>query len=73
MRRNEGTADRVVRAVLGAGALAAAFALLGAASGAVGGIVAAIVGVVLLLTAVVGFCPAYKLVGLSTCPVNKRG
>ncbi len=29
------------------------------------------IGVVPLLTGVFGYCPAYKLFGLSTCPIKK--
>ncbi len=29
------------------------------------------IGVVPLLTGVFGFCPAYKLFGMSTCPLKK--
>ena len=30
------------------------------------------IGVVPLLTAFVGFCPAYRILGLSTCPAAPR-
>ncbi|MBF0306283.1 MAG: DUF2892 domain-containing protein [Alphaproteobacteria bacterium] len=59
MKANVGTIDRVLRALVGI-ALIAWAALLG-------GPVWAWIGVVPLLTAVVGFCPAYPLIGLNTC------
>ncbi|MFN0213739.1 MAG: DUF2892 domain-containing protein [Saprospiraceae bacterium] len=33
------------------------------------GIVALVVAVIFTLTSLVSFCPIYKLVGMSTCPV----
>lgn len=63
MKANEGTVDRVLRVVIG-------LVLLGVglfgASGA-GAIVADVVGAVLLLTGLIGFCPLYRLFGISTC------
>ncbi|MBF0391147.1 MAG: DUF2892 domain-containing protein [Alphaproteobacteria bacterium] len=59
MKANVGMIDRVLRALVGI-ALIAWAALLG-------GPVWAWIGVVPLLTAVVGFCPAYPLIGLNTC------
>jgi len=67
MKSNESGADRAVRVVLGIVALIASFMWLGVMDGNILGIIVAIVGVVMLLTGLVGFCPAYKLVGLSTC------
>lgn len=67
MRPNESSIDRVVRLILGAALLAAAFLTLGLMDGALWGVLAAIVGVVLVVTAAVGFCPAYKVCGMSTC------
>ena len=37
--------------------------------GSVGGIILAVVGVVMLVTAAVGFCPLYRVFGISTCKV----
>jgi len=63
MKRNEGTIDRVIRIVLGVGLLSIVFVgpqtMLG------------LIGLVPLLTGLLGFCPLYRLVGLSTCPVEK--
>ena len=38
--------------------------------GSVAGIVLAVVAVVLGVTAATGFCPLYRVFGLSTCPVR---
>lgn len=69
--KNEGTADRVVRIILGLGLLAAAWFALGLGDASPLGIVAALVGLVLLVTGAVGTCPAYMLVGMRTCPAPK--
>lgn len=66
MRTNEGTADRAIRVVLGVAAIAGAL-LVGASS--VAGIVLFVVAGVLLVTAAVGFCPLYRVFGISTCRV----
>lgn len=63
MTRNVGTVDRAARAVVGLGALVWAFST-GMTSAL--GIVLLVVAAVLLVTAAVGFCPLYRLLGLST-------
>mgnify|MGYP003571166310 CR=1 FL=1 len=67
MRPNEGSIDRVIRLVLGVVLIGAALLWLGLMDAALWGIVAAVIGAVLVFTAAIGFCPAYKLVGMSTC------
>ncbi|TXH42122.1 MAG: DUF2892 domain-containing protein [Actinobacteria bacterium] len=67
MQRNEGNVDRIIRLVAAVVAFAVA-ALVG--FGSVLGVVLAVVGVVMLVTAAVGFCPLYRVFGLSTCPVD---
>ncbi|HET8723980.1 MAG TPA: DUF2892 domain-containing protein [Anaeromyxobacteraceae bacterium] len=61
---NEGTVDRAVRIVLGLGILSLAF--VGPRTPW------AWLGIVPLLTGVVGFCPAYRIFGISTCPAPRR-
>ena len=64
MKSNVGNLDRVLR--LGA-ALALVIVLgMGLVQG-VPAIVTGVVAAVLTLTGLMGFCPAYRLVGLSTC------
>lgn len=63
MTRNMGTTDRAIRFILGA--LLVILALTGAI-GAWGWI-----GVILLATAFVSFCPAYRLLGMNTCGLHK--
>lgn len=68
MSRNEGTADRVIRLVVAVVAVLAAFAV---GAGSALGIVLLVVGAVMLVTAATGFCPLYRVFGLSTCPMPK--
>jgi hypothetical protein len=70
MKANEGGIDRAIRVLVGIGLLGAAFLKLGVMDGALLGIVVAGVGAVALVTGVVGFCPAYMLLGLKTCPLK---
>ncbi len=63
MKANESHLDRIIRGILGVALLLVAF--LAVPAGALQ-IVLAIIGVVLLLTGIVGFCPLYRILGLST-------
>lgn len=65
MKKNMGTADRVIRIIL-----AALFAYLyfgGIVTGTLG-LVLVILGAVFVLTSLISFCPLYTLVGINTCP-----
>lgn len=63
MQTNEGTVDRVVRAVAG-------LALVGAAAtGAIGWW--GWIGVVPILTAAMGWCPLYTALGINTCGMRR--
>lgn len=62
--KNVGVIDRVARIVVGAALIA------GAATGMVG--VWAWIGVVPLATGLMGWCPAYRLLGLNTCPASSK-
>lgn len=63
MTHNVGGIDRILRIVVG-------LVLIGlAATGTVG--LWGWIGVVPLATGLVGTCPAYKLLGLNTCPMKK--
>jgi hypothetical protein len=68
MTKNEGTVDRIIRAVVGIAALLGAVAI---GVGSVGGVLLLVVGAILVVTAAVGFCPLYRVLGLNTCPVKK--
>jgi len=65
MKKNMGNLDRIIRVLLAA--VAAVLYFTNMLTGTLG-IVALVVAVVFLLTSAVGFCPLYRLVGLSTCP-----
>ncbi len=69
MQTNAGTADRIIRTIAGIAALIGAV-LLGIGTG--GGIALLVVGGILLVTAAVGFCPLYRVLGMNTCPAVKR-
>ncbi len=60
---NEGTLDRVLRVILGLAILSLVF--VGPQSPW------AWLGLVPLLTGLAGFCPAYALLGIRTCPAKK--
>ena len=63
MKLNVGGLDRTLRIIAGLVLIALA------ATGTVGAW--GWVGVVLLLTGAIGFCPAYPLLGINTCPMKK--
>lgn len=63
MQKNVGTIDRSIRGLVGIALLAAYF--LGAVQGTLG-IVALVVGIVMLGTALIGWCPPYSLLGINT-------
>ncbi len=63
MKMNEGTIDRALRVLVGLVLITLA------ATNTVG--VWGWIGVMPLVTGAVGFCPAYKIFGLSTCPMKK--
>lgn len=64
MKINEGTIDRSLRVIVG-GALVAL-----AATGTVG--LWGWIGIVPIATGLIGWCPAYSLLGISTCPMKAR-
>jgi hypothetical protein len=69
MQINVGSTDRIIRAIVGIAALIGAIAL-GIGTG--GGIALLVLGAIMVVTAAVGFCPLYRVLGLNTCPAPKR-
>lgn len=65
MGTNVGTPDRIVRLVVAVLAVIGALNTAGALS-----IVLWIVAAIMALTALVGFCPLYRLLGVNTCKVK---
>ncbi|HUX04688.1 MAG TPA: DUF2892 domain-containing protein [Acidimicrobiales bacterium] len=63
MGRNVGSLDRIVRIVLGVGAVIWALAV---GSSSALGIVLWIVAAILVLTSLSGFCPLYRVLKIST-------
>jgi len=64
LKVNEHPIERTVRVILGVGLVAAA------ATGRIG--VWGYIGVVPILTGLMGTCPLYTVLGISTCPVSKK-
>ena len=61
--RNEGTVDRVLRVVAGAALVSLVFVGPQTPWGWI--------GVVPLVTGLLGNCPVYSLLGISTCPIKQ--
>jgi hypothetical protein len=66
MTPNVGTADRVIRLVVGI--LLLLYAALGTSPWRWVGLI----GIIPILTALFRFCPAYALIGIRTCPAQKE-
>ncbi len=64
---NEGTLDRALRVLVGLALLAWFFLDQGAGFWHY----AKLIGVVPLLTGLIGSCPVYSLLGISTCPIKR--
>ena len=62
--KNVGTIDRVLRIIVGVALISIVF--IGPKT------VWGWIGVIPLLTALVGFCPAYRLLGIRTCKVTPQ-
>jgi hypothetical protein len=60
---NEGLADRLIRVLIGLALIACVFVGPQTAWGWL--------GVIPLVTGLVGFCPIYRLFGISTCPAGR--
>lgn len=63
MKANVGSIDRTLRFVLGLAVLGAGYYFKSWWG---------LVGLVPLLTAAIGFCPLYPILGISTCPKDKK-
>jgi hypothetical protein len=61
---NVGQIDKIIRIVLGLALIALVFVGPQTPWGWI--------GVVLVVTGLVGFCPAYKLIGVNTCGMKKQ-
>lgn len=63
MSANIGTIDRILRIVIGMALISLVFVGPQTLWG--------LIGIVPLATAVIGFCPAYALLGIRSCPMTK--
>jgi len=63
LTKNEGTVDRILRVVAGLGVLSLAFVGPQSAWG--------YLGLIPLATGLIGSCPAYTLLGISTCSARR--
>jgi Protein of unknown function (DUF2892) len=61
---NVGTIDRILRVVVGLGLISLYFVGPQTPWG--------LIGIVPVLTALIGFCPAYTLFGIKTCPISPK-
>lgn len=69
MKRNMGSADRIIRITL---AIVVAIFYYNKIITGTSGIVLLVLAGVFVLTSFVGFCPLYKLMGLNTCPIKQK-
>jgi hypothetical protein len=67
MSTNESGLDRIIRVVIAIAAVAGAAAV---GFGTVGAWLLLVVAGIMLVTAVTGFCPLYRVFGVSTCKVR---
>lgn len=66
MKMNVGSIDKVIRIIGGIVLLSLIFILEGNARWW------GLIGLVPLVTGLVGWCPAYSLIGVSTCPAKQH-
>jgi len=67
MNTNVGSVDRALRVVVGIGLLSTVFWVEGSLRWF------GLIGLVPLLTAAVGFCPLYAVLGMNTCGARHKG
>ncbi len=65
MKKNMGSADRIIRVLIAA---TVAFLYFGNVITGIIGIVLLALAVIFVLTSLVSFCPIYALFGMRTCP-----
>lgn len=69
MKKNMGSADRIIRLIIAA--VLIGFYYMGTISGTLG-IVGLVIAGVFVLTSFVSFCPLYSIFGISTCPRTSK-
>ncbi|MEW6195586.1 MAG: DUF2892 domain-containing protein [Bacteroidota bacterium] len=68
MKKNMGSADRIIRVIIAA--IVAALFFTNVLTGTLG-IILLVLSVVFVLTSLFSFCPLYIIFGISTCPAKK--
>ncbi|RYG92040.1 DUF2892 domain-containing protein [Loktanella sp. IMCC34160] len=66
LKKNEGNIDRILRVVLGAALILGYFMN---SDGAYSWLY--LLGIIPLVTGLIGSCPIYTMLGISTCPMKK--
>ena len=66
MKTNVGSADKIVRIVVGIGLLSLFFILEGNMR------FLGLIGIVPIATALMGWCPLYSVIGVNTCPLTGK-
>jgi len=69
MKKNMGNFDRIIRLIIALGLSMAWY--LGYLEGTLG-IIGLVIALVFILTVLMGFCPLYTLVGISSCKVKQK-
>ena len=67
LKKNVGTIDRALRIILGLALLAGFFLNAGGAWSWL-----YLIGIVPLVTGLMSSCPLYSILGMSTCPLDKK-
>lgn len=65
MKANVGGVDKIVRIVVG-------LALIGLGVAGMIPLWVGLIGIVPLATALISFCPLYAIIGVNTCPTDKK-
>ncbi|MCU0381001.1 MAG: DUF2892 domain-containing protein [Chitinophagaceae bacterium] len=68
MKKNVGSADRLVRVLMAA--VIAILYFTNVITGTLATVLLVLAGI-FVATSLISFCPLYAIMGLSTCPVNK--
>jgi len=68
MKKNMGSADRIIRIIIAA--IVGVLYFTGTVTGVLGIVLLVLAGV-FLLTGFVSFCPIYAIFGIRSCPINK--
>jgi fatty acid desaturase len=69
MKKNMGTADRIIRVIIAA--IVGVLYFSGTISGTLGIVLLVLAGV-FVLTSLISFCPLYAPFGIKTCPVKDK-